>query len=159
MRPYRQSFVGRTSCSGSSVSTTRENTQVPQLPDRERLPAARRKSVGSRPRIEEFSSAYSFLTDTTRLIERAQIRVKPAVLKTRVLSRQTAPACAVTQIGNRHLVQKVLPQDGNLLFCGVVLALFSQAWIPQPPRFAFTPITLPSILLPETPQSRRRISG
>src|SRR5882762_10198904 len=36
----------------------------------------------------------------------------------------------ITQIGNRHFIQQVPPQDGNLLFSGVVLSLFSHASSP-----------------------------
>gem|GEM_PF-3791407 len=36
----------------------------------------------------------------------------------------------ITQIGNRHFIQQVPPQDGNLLFSGVVLSLFSLASSP-----------------------------
>src|ERR1700688_796476 len=36
----------------------------------------------------------------------------------------------LTQIGNRHFVQQVPSQDGNLLFSGVVLSLFSHASSP-----------------------------
>src|SRR5437899_12201760 len=36
----------------------------------------------------------------------------------------------ITQIGNRHFIQQVPPQDGHLLFPGVVLSLFSHASSP-----------------------------
>jgi hypothetical protein len=36
----------------------------------------------------------------------------------------------LTQIGNRHFVQQVPSQDGNLLFSSVVLSLFSHASSP-----------------------------
>ncbi len=36
----------------------------------------------------------------------------------------------LTQIGNRHFVQQVPSQDGNLLFSSLVLSLFSHASSP-----------------------------
>src|SRR6266576_6618310 len=35
----------------------------------------------------------------------------------------------LAQIGNRHFIQQVPPQDGNLLFSGVVLSLSSHAFL------------------------------
>jgi hypothetical protein len=36
----------------------------------------------------------------------------------------------VTELGDRLLLQQMAPQDGDLLFCGVVLPLFSHAFSP-----------------------------